>query len=223
MIKKGTVIANMKAANLVPQKLAPKHVNENYSNNSEKAQATPECIEKLFSKLDIKSSEIWETNIQAKLGKVFTDFHHVFALDDLEIGHMNMVKHVIRLVNQVPFHEIYRRIPLLQYKEVKNHLKEKLEIVEILKSQSSWTSVMVLVCKKDGAFRFCIDLHKLNVCTIKDTQTLPHIGESLDSLCGAVTFTSLDLKSGYWQVKLDKDNIPYTAFTVGPLWFYECL
>ena len=51
----------------------------------------------------------------------------------------------------------------------------------------------------------------------------PRIEESLDSLCGVVISTSLDLKSGYWQVELDEDSIPYTAFTVGPLGFYECL
>ena len=81
----------------------------------------------------------------------------------------------------------------------------------------------MLVRKKDGALRFCIDLHKLNAQTIKDAQTLPRIEESLDSLCGTVIFTSLDLKSGYWQVELNEDSIPYTAFTVGPLGFYECL
>ena len=77
--------------------------------------------------------------------------------------------------------------------------------------------------QEDGALQFCIDLWKLNVHTIKDAQTLPRIEESLDSLCGAVIFTSLDLKSGYWQVELDEDSIPYTAFMVGPLGFYECL
>ena len=98
-----------------------------------------------------------------------------------------------------------------------------LEIGAIRKSQSLWASAVVLVRKKDGALRFCIDLRKLNVCTIKDAQTLPRIEESLDSLCGVVIFTSLDLKSGYWQVELDEDSIPYMAFTVGPLGFYECL
>ena len=81
----------------------------------------------------------------------------------------------------------------------------------------------MLVRKKDGALRFCIDLRKLNSRTIKDAQTLPRIEESLDSLCGAVIFTSLDLKSGYWQVELDEDSIPYTAFTVGPLGFLRML
>ena len=86
-----------------------------------------------------------------------------------------------------------------------------------------WASVVILVRKKDGALRFCIDLRKLNARTIKDAQTLPQIEDSLDSLNGAMIFTSLDLKSGYWQVELEEDSIPYTAFTVGPIRFYECL
>ena len=98
-----------------------------------------------------------------------------------------------------------------------------LEIGAIRKSKSPWASAVVLVCKKDGVLRFCIDLRKLNARTVKDAQTLPRIEESLDSLNGAVIFMSLDLKSGYWQVELDEESMPYTAFTIGPLGFYECL
>ena len=97
------------------------------------------------------------------------------------------------------------------------------EIGAIQKSQSPWASAVVLVCKKTGELHFCIDLCKLNTRTIKDAQTLPRIDDSLDSLNGAVIFMSLDLKSGYWQVEMDEDSIPYTVFTVGPLGFYECL
>ena len=61
------------------------------------------------------------------------------------------------------------------------------------------------------------------MCTVKDTETLPQIEDSLDSLNGAVIFSSLDLKSGYWQVELNEDSILYTAFTVRPLGFHECL
>ena len=82
---------------------------------------------------------------------------------------------------------------------------------------------MVLVRKKDGSLMFCIDLRKLNARTVKDAYSLPCIEDTLDSLNGACIFTSLDLKSGYWQVKLDEDSIPLTAFTVGPLGFYECV
>ena len=70
--------------------------------------------------------------------------------------------------------------------------------------------------------RFCIDLCKLNAHTIKDAYSLPRIDETLDCLGGSVFFTSLDLKSDYWQVEMDKMSKQLTAFTVGPLGFYKC-
>ena len=82
---------------------------------------------------------------------------------------------------------------------------------------------MVLVRKKDGNLRFCIDLQKLNSRTIKDPYSLPRIEESLDCLNGVKIFTSLDLQSGYWQVMMSEESIPYTAFTVRPLGFFECV
>ena len=71
------------------------------------------------------------------------------------------------------------------------------------------------------AYDFCIDLRKPNNKTIKDVQSLPRIVDSLDCLDGITIFTSLDLQSGYWQVKLTEASRPLTAFTVGPLRFYE--
>ena len=58
---------------------------------------------------------------------------------------------------------------------------------------------------------------------IKDAYSLPRIEESLDFLNGACIFTSLDLKASYWQVKMSEESIPYMAFMVGPLGFYECV
>ena len=81
---------------------------------------------------------------------------------------------------------------------------------------------MVLVRKKDGDLRLCIYLCKLNNCTVKDGYALPRIEDTLDCLHGAVWFSTLDLKSGYWQVELEEEAKPLTTFTMGPLGFWEC-
>ena len=133
-----------------------------------------------------------------------------------------MVKHKIQLDNYTTFKEGYHIIPPHLFDEVKNHLKEMIQVGAICKSSSPWASAIVLVRKKDSSLRFCIDLSKLNARTIKDAYSLPCIDETLDCLGGGTIFTSLDLRSGYWQVEMEEESKPLTAFTVGPLGFYEC-
>ena len=123
--------------------------------------------------------------------------NRVFAVGDLELGKTDLVKHKIKLDNYVPFKEWYQWIPPHQYKEVRKHLNEMLEIGAIWKSNSLWASAVVLVRKKDGSLRFCVDLRKLNVRMVKDAYSLPRIEDSLDSLNGWCIFTSIDLKAGY--------------------------
>jgi hypothetical protein len=78
------------------------------------------------------------------------------------------------------------------------------------------------VRKKDQSLRFCIDFRRLNNRTIRNAHPLPRIEETLDALKGALWFSSLDLCCGYWQVEVDEVDKPKTAFTVGPLGFFEC-
>ena len=97
-----------------------------------------------------------------------------------------------------------------------------LDLGAIRPSNSPWASAIVLVRKKDGRLRFCIDLRRLNSRTVKDAYSLPKIESILDSLIGAQIFSTLDLKAGYWQVEMAEECKAYTAFTCGPLGFYEC-
>ena len=92
----------------------------------------------------------------------------------------------------------------------------------IKRSNSPWVSAVVLVQKKDGTHCFCIDLCKLKSRMVKDAYGLPCINEMFNYFNGAEWFSSLDLKSGYWQVELDEISKSLTAFTVVPLSFYEC-
>ena len=83
-------------------------------------------------------------------------------------------------------------------------------------------NAVVLVWKKDGSLCFCIDFHCLNACSKKDSYPLPRIQEALESLVGTGHFSCLDLKSGFWQIRMDEASKQYTAFTVGNLGFFEC-
>ena len=97
-----------------------------------------------------------------------------------------------------------------------------LESGVIRPSQSAWCNAVLLVQKKDGGLQFCIDFHHLNACMKKDSYPLPRIQEALESLVGAGHFSCSDLKSGFWQIKMEEVSKQYTAFTVGNLGFFEC-
>ena len=86
-------------------------------------------------------------------------------------------------------------------------------------SCSPWASPIVLVKKKDGNSRFCVDYRKLNEVKKKDAHPLPRFDDLLDALQGSTMFSKLDLRSGYWQVSIDPKDREKTAFvTPDCLW-----
>ena len=87
-----------------------------------------------------------------------------------------------------------------------------LETGAIRPSSSPWASPIVLVRKKDGTVRFCVDYRKLNDATKKDVHPLPRTSDMLESLAGAKIFTTLDAASGYWQIPMSPPDIEKTAF-----------
>ena len=172
--------------------------------------------------LDLGELSTWTKEQQYTAKKLLCDYADTFSKNDLDLGKCNILKHNIQLTDQQPFKERYRKIAPHLFEEVKQHLQEMVEVGAIRKSFSPWASALVLVRKKDGGLRLCIDLRKLNNRTIKDGYSLPRIDDTLDCLHGAKWFSTLDLKSGYWQVELEEEAKPLTAFTMGPLGFWEC-
>ena len=153
--------------------------------------------------------------------ELLLNWRDIFSQHDLDLGHTKLAKHRIDLIDETPFKQRYRRIPPTMYDEVKNHLQQLLESGVIRKSHSPWASNIVLVRKKCGALRICIDYRQLNKRTIKDSYALPRIEELLDCLSGSKYFSVLDMKSGYHQVEIEEEHKPRTAFTVGPLGFWK--
>lgn len=82
-------------------------------------------------------------------------------------------------------------------------------------SCSPWASPVVLVRKKGGQWRFCIDYRRLNSVTIKDSHPLPRVDDSLDALAGSSWFNTLDFSNGYWQVEVAEEDQEKMVFTTG--------
>ena len=131
------------------------------------------------------------------------------------------MKHNILLKDDIPFQQRHRRIPPALYQEVKDHLQQLLHAGVIRQSSSPYASAVVLVRKKNGKLRFCVDFRELNAKGVRDSYALPRIDELLDNLSGCRYFSTLDMQSGYHQLQMEEQDKPKTAFTAVPLGFYE--
>ncbi|KAG5896052.1 hypothetical protein JTB14_011047 [Gonioctena quinquepunctata] len=117
-----------------------------------------------------------------------------------------------------------RRLPLAKKEEADKIVSDMGKEGVIEPSDSPWSSPVVLVKKKDGSTRFCVDYRQLNNVTKKDSYPLPRIDDTLDTLAGSTIFSTLDLKSGYWQVELAQEDREKTAFTIGSgLWQFTVM
>ena len=105
----------------------------------------------------------------------------------------------------------YRMAPM-ELKELKKQLEELLDKGFIRPSTSPWGAPVLFVKKKDGSLRLCIDYRQLNRITMKNKYPLPRIDDLLDQLKGATVFSKIDLRSGYWQLRVEERSIPKTAF-----------
>ncbi|KAK3742849.1 hypothetical protein QZH41_004524 [Actinostola sp. cb2023] len=151
---------------------------------------------------------------------LFTEYKEVFATNKEDLGCTSTTYHRIHTEDDVPVMERHRRIPPNQFQEVQQHLQELLQKGIIKPSKSDYASPIVLVRKKSGALRMCVDYRKLNAKTKRDAYPLPRIEESLDALKGAKYFSTIDLASAYNQVEVDPRDRHKTAFTT-PMGLYE--
>lgn len=145
--------------------------------------------------------------------KVLLQKHsNVFSQGEGDIGCATLVEHQIHLTDDVPIRQRYRRLPPSQYDQVKAHIQQLLETGIVKPSSSPYSSPIVIVQKKGGDLRLCVDYRLLNAKTRKDAYPLPRIDESLDALTGAKWFSTLDLASGYNQVPVAEVDKAKTAF-----------
>ena len=145
-----------------------------------------------------------------ELKEFLVEYNDVFVGAGGQLGRTGLVKHSINTGNQYPIRQRPRRTPLHLQDEVKKQVTDMLEQGVIEPSNSPWSSPIVLVRKKDGSYRFCVDYRLLNKATIGDAYPIPRV--NFDQLAGSQWFSTLDLMSGYWQVEMDPNDKPKTAF-----------
>ena len=201
VIKKGTILGTFEPVDEVKEDTKSSH-------SVGKNKNLPEQLQILLD----KSSKRLDRAQKGKLKETLRDYQDVFALNEEDMGFTDTVEHQINTDGSRPIKQRMRRLPQTMAEEADRQIDDMLKRGVIEKSNSPWASGVVLVKKKDGSYRFCVDYRALNDVTVKDAYPLPKIDETLDSLAGAKWFSTLDLYSGYWQVGMDSSDKAKTAF-----------
>eukprot|EP00731_Ephydatia_muelleri_P021521 Em0014g112a len=204
VLKKGTEIAHMELLEQDPV-IEISTVAEKFNISREDQSLLWEMVSRVGD--DVNKDE------KEELFSLLLEFADVFSLSTKNLGHTKVLQHRIDTGNAQPVHLPPRRIPHARREELKEMLRDMLEKNAIEHSDSPWSSPIVLVKKKDGTTRFCVDYRKVNEVTRKDAYPLPRVDDTLDTLAGSKFFSTLDLTTGYWQVEVAPEDQPKTAFT----------
>ena len=181
----------------------------------------PNSDEQQKDPIEVDLSEFRGSKEQLEKVHVLLNKHRdIFTEDNLDLGDTLTVTHRFVTKTEEPIAQTFRRIPPNQFEEVKRHIEDLLQVGIIQESYSPYAAPMVLARKKDGSLRMCIDYRKLNANTKKDAFPLPRILESIDAPIGATFFTTLDLASGYYQVRVEESDREKTAY-ISPFGLYE--
>lgn len=153
----------------------------------------------VLDKVEVCTDDLSDDEISQ--GRQLLEQHRgIFSVRDTDLGHTFLVKHRIELSNDISFKRRCRRIPPFMFEEVRNHLHQLLAAGVIHRSHSPWSSNIVLVRKKNGKLRLCVDYRQLNERTVKDAYSLPRIDEILDWFAGNRFFSVVDISSSIRSV-----------------------
>ena len=149
---------------------------------------------------------------QEQLVNLLAEYSDVFAATEFDLGHFGDIEHTIDTGEGRPVKQRVRRTPLGFANEEEAHLDKMIKSGVIQESTSEWASAPVLIRKRDGSVRWCIDYRALNDVTVKDVFPLPLVNDCLDTLSGSEWFSKLDANSAYWQIKIKPEDRKKTAF-----------
>ena len=195
-----------------------------FRKGSEVAEATPVTVEAImqpttveggFDHVDPLVDAVDETVTEEEkqeLKGVLHEFADVFSRSEFDLGCTGLAEHSIDTGSARPIRQTLRRQPFAHIETIDKQVSEMLKSGIIEPSASPWVSNVVIVKKKDGTARFCVDYRRLNDVTRKDAYPLPRIETCLDALGGARYFSTFDLRSGYHQVRMNSADADKTSF-----------
>lgn len=170
-------------------------------------------------------SNIKDPRLKRQLMDLLKKYNDVFAKNMKYMGRTNLVEHDIELLDNTPVRSQPYRISQKEREIIMEQIEEMSANNIISPSNSPYASPVVLVKKKDGQMRFCVDYRKLNEKTKKSNYPLPNIDDIMTYFGGSTLYSSLDLLSGYWQIEMSETAKKLTAFVVPGLgeWNFEVM
>lgn len=204
-VKENTAVAFIEPVECVS---SPVNVTENVSSVDVTNRKLPGFLEQVF----IEGCEHLTDEQTKKFKEFLLSRVEAFADPSKPAERARVGEHVIKLKEEIPFKEAVRRVPIFKREVLDNEITKLEEQGLIEKSESPWSSPLVLVQKKDKSWRLCVDYRKLNANTIKNAYPIPRVADDLDSLAGSAWFSLLDLNMAYHQIPMHKADKEKTAF-----------
>jgi hypothetical protein len=188
--------------------------NVGLSENKQKAATNP--IKEAMNNADKTLTLEQKTHLE----QLLISHAGVFSTGPEDLGRTSLMYHRIETGDSAPIRQQMRRIPHEHISVLKSEVEKLQRAGAVVPSTSPWASPTILVKKKDGSMRLCIDYRKVNSVSKKDAHPLPRIEDIFDTLSGSQFFSTLDLAMGYHQVEVHPDDREKTAFST-PFGLFE--
>lgn len=172
-----------------------------------------ECNELCTSSFSLKTAKDLNNSQLAQLNNVVEEYFN--SIENIPLGCTEVIEHKIEIQEGIaPIKQRYYRVSHFMQSKINDEIDNMLSLDVIEPSTSEWSSPILMVPKGDGSWRFVVDFRKVNAVSKRPAYPLPFIHEILDQLGNTKYLSSLDIRSAYWQVKLEQNSKQYTAFTV---------
>jgi len=206
-LKSNTVMSNLQEVNVVNEDTQSTSV-ETQVKQVDEEDAIPDYLQKLIDSVDGSIPESTSLTLEA----ILVRYADVFSQDENDLGKTNIMMHYIDTGDARPVRQQLRRYPAAHVEAISEHVDNMLKQGTTEPASSPWASNIVLVKKKDGSLRRCVDYRQLNSVTRKDVYPLPRIDDCLDAMSSATLFSTFDLRSSYHQVKVASQDRDKTTF-----------